>query len=630
MTGSRDRGLAPHVPPTTLNGANAERGSSSMPSNYSTFRPKRLSRRLMAVLLGATALGATAASAQEAPISQNATVNLINRLVDKKVLTRAEADEMIAQAEAEAQRARATAEAAESARTSAETAIAAASPASAQPGTSVRYVPQFVRDQLKEEVRAEVLADAKRDGIVAPDAVPEWVRSIAISGDFRFRDEGRFFNKNNALDFANIGAINSGPPYNIDPVTNPNNPPILNSRKNRNYLRIRARLGIAATIDKDLTAYFRLATGSQNNPVSTNQSLGGFFSNKDIWLDRAYVDFRPTDGGHVWLGRMANPFRLSELVWDDDINLDGVAASYEHSFGSGFSAFALGGAFPLDYVPDDSPAPAKADLKTGAGKDKWLFAGQLGGAWQFNDSVRADLNAAYYHYQNVEGDLSPSCSNLQSYCLTDYSRPGFSQKGNTLFALRDLTTVDPAYQASPQYYGLASKFHVLAISGDLDWVVADGLHLNLAGQYTKNLAYDESEILARGFNPRSGLSQIVNNNETCSVDLVGQECPAGKSVFKSGDAAWLVRATIGAPVVETAGDWNISASYRHIAPDALLDAFTDSDFRLGGTNAKGWTIGGAYGLRRNTWLGLRWLNADEVSGPPFRVNVLQADLNVKF
>ena len=592
---------------------------------------RTVARTAIAALMGATALfSASAAFAQDATPSQNATVNLINKLVDKKILTRAEADTMIAQAEAEAGQARATAQAAETAQANAQTAVAAASPASATPGTSVRYVPQFVRDQIKAEVKAEVLADAKTQGLVAPGALPDWVRGLKITGDFRFRDEGRFFDKGNALDFVNVGAINAGAPFNTDPSTNPFNPSILNSRQDRNYLRIRARLGLEADIDKNLTAYFRVATGDQPGPVSTNATLGGYFTDKTIWLDRAYVDYRPVAGAHLLFGRMANPFRLTELVWDDDVNLDGAAISVEHALGSSLSAHVTGGAFPLDYGADDAPATALSTLKASASTAKWIFAGQIGATWEASPTVKATLDAAYYDYSHVAGNLSPSCSNLADFCLTDYARPGFSQRGNTLFALRDITTTDPTNTASPQYYGLASKFEVLDVSGALDWMVADNLLLNLTGHYSKNLGYNRADVLARGFNPNSGLSQIANNNETCSVALTGGLCPAGQSVFKSGDTAWLVRTTFGTPTIEQRGDWNLTASYRFIQPDALLDAFTDADFHLGGTNTKGWTIGGTYGLMRHTSIGARWMSAQEISGPPFKIDLMQVDLNVKF
>ena len=62
----------------------------------------------------------------------------------------------------------------------------------------------------------------------------------------------------------------------------------------------------------------------------------------------------------------------------------------------------------------------------------------------------------------------------------------------------------------------------------------------------------------------------------------------------------------------------------------MLDAFSYSDFRLGGTNSKGYFIGGLYGVDRNSWLSAKWLSADEIDGEPFGVDVLQVDFNAKF
>ncbi|HZV10227.1 MAG TPA: putative porin, partial [Novosphingobium sp.] len=558
-------------------------------------------------------------------------------LVKKGILGRAEADVMIAQANAQAAQVRAATQAAQSASQQAQvaeqtskTAVAAASPASAAPGTSVRYVPDFVRDQIKEEVRQEVLADAKKEGLVGPDALPEWVRGIKITGDFRFRDEGHYFDKRNASNLVDVGAINGGNPYDPNNAAG-TNPPIRNTNQNRNILRIRARLGLEADIAPEVTFYTRVATGSQTNPDSTNQTLGGYFTDKGIWLDRAYLDIHPfkSEDAHLFLGRMANPFHLPELVWDDDVNLDGAAVSYARGVGHGLSLHATGGAFPLSYAPDQDPTTGLLKTADSQG-DRWLFAGQAGVDWKANDKLRAEFDVAYYDYQNVAGKLSPACLNTSAFCITDYSRPGYLQAGNTLFALRDLTTTDPNNTSSPQYYGLASAFRVLDVSGAVDYAFTDKLNLNLTGHFAHNLAYSASDILARGYNPASGLSQIVNNNETCSVALQGGVCPAGKSIFQSGGNAWLIRATLGTPKIDKFGDWRVTASYRHIDPDALLDAFTDQDFHLGGTNAKGWTIGGEYGLFKRTSIGLRWMSAEQVSGPPLKIDLMQADLNVHF
>jgi hypothetical protein len=64
--------------------------------------------------------------------------------------------------------------------------------------------------------------------------------------------------------------------------------------------------------------------------------------------------------------------------------------------------------------------------------------------------------------------------------------------------------------------------------------------------------------------------------------------------------------------------------------DAVLDAFTDSDFNLGGTNAKGFVLGGSYGVEKNAWLTARWFSANEIDGPPLSIDTLFLDLNVRF
>jgi hypothetical protein len=71
-------------------------------------------------------------------------------------------------------------------------------------------------------------------------------------------------------------------------------------------------------------------------------------------------------------------------------------------------------------------------------------------------------------------------------------------------------------------------------------------------------------------------------------------------------------------------------AYRYLEADAVLDAMTDSDFHLGGTNNKGYVLGLQYALGRNNWVSARWLSSTEVSGPPLSVNALQVYFNAKF
>jgi hypothetical protein len=84
------------------------------------------------------------------------------------------------------------------------------------------------------------------------------------------------------------------------------------------------------------------------------------------------------------------------------------------------------------------------------------------------------------------------------------------------------------------------------------------------------------------------------------------------------------------PEVNRRHYWQVFGAYKYLERDAVLDAFNDSDFHLGGTNNKGFILGGLYGLDRNVSVGLRWLSSSQIDGPPLSMDVLQIDLNAKF
>jgi hypothetical protein len=152
----------------------------------------------------------------------------------------------------------------------------------------------------------------------------------------------------------------------------------------------------------------------------------------------------------------------------------------------------------------------------------------------------------------------------------------------------------------------------------------DDIHISFVGDFATNLGYGPGSIQAL---------PIINNNETCSVSVPsGQTCTGagGSNVFKDGNQAWLARINLGHPTIDHRWDWNAFFYYEYIQPDAVLDAFNDQDFHLGGTNAKGWVIGGSLGLFHNTALNLKWFSTNQVSGPKFAEDTLQVDLATRF
>jgi hypothetical protein len=135
----------------------------------------------------------------------------------------------------------------------------------------------------------------------------------------------------------------------------------------------------------------------------------------------------------------------------------------------------------------------------------------------------------------------------------------------------------------------------------------------------KNLAFDRNTILNNG---SPNLPGPVNNLTN----------PSDVSSFTGGDTGWIVKLNLGKVALEQLWDWNVNLSYRYVESDATVDGFTDSDFggSLAGTNLKGYVLGGNLALSPRVWAGLRWMSADAISGPPYKSDLLQVDLNAKF
>lgn len=562
-----------------------------------------VNRLTLAVGMVIATLVGQATAATAAP-SENATINLIRLLVQQGVLKQEAADGLIAQAEKEAQQAR-----------QASSAVAvAAGPAAAPGDVRVQYVPAAVRDQIRDQVKAEVMATAKQENWAQPNTFPDWVSRISFDGDIRLRDESRYFSGNNSNEIVDYAKLNQNGPYDVNKDTNTKLPPLLNTREDReNLFRLRARLGMKAVISPEWTAGIRVGTGSDNNPVSTTQTLGGGFGKKDIWLDQGYLTWKTTDYMTLTAGRFANPFYATDMLYSGDLNFDGVAAIFNHKLNSDWGLFGTLGAFPVEYTSDTSSTNGfdKDDSET-----KWLFGGQIGANWKINNSNSLKGAMAYYHFGDIQGERSSPCTpwSGQPACDTDGTRLAFMQKGNSVFLLRDIAPnpATPGLTAQPQFVGLASKFNVLDLNLVWDSELPEDLKLRTQTNFIHNLAYDKGEMLKRSE------GQIVNN-----INSQGE--------FESGGNALMVQFTLGSALeMRKRGDWNVLAGYKYIQPDALPDGFNDSSFHLGGTNAKGYFIGANYGIDKNIYASARWLSASEVYGAPFEVDVMQLELNTRF
>jgi hypothetical protein len=573
----------------------------------------RLKPALMASVVGLSLYAAPAAAQSRVDGEK-----ILDLLVAKGVIERAEADAIVAEA-------------------AATPAPPPARSAAADPGVQrIPYVPEPVRKQIKEELRNEVMQQARAEGWAAPGETAEWTQRIKLSGDLRVRGEAVMFqepvyndaglqtNGNFPL-FPDFQAINSGSGFAVNGF---DNAPFLNTSEDRNRARnrarIRARLGVAAKIDDWISAELRIATGNDTSPVSTNQTLGSGddFGKYQLWLDRASIRLTPLAGLSIDIGRSANPFWSTDLLFDDDLNFDGVSLTGRGSLGGGLSAFATTGVFPT-YNTDFNFGTTDT-VKT-ASRNKYLIASQIGLEYKASEELGFTLAGAYLDYQNIEGRLSSPCLAILDICDSDISRPQFVQFGNTLRPIRNIL-VDPNNPDFPQtqYFGLASEFRIVNAHAKVDYALTDTLGVRLEGDFVHNLGFDADEIAARGPVNNLGPSMLVPDPNDPDEDI------AIAGPFVGGATGWYANLIVGAPTVTKTGEWNLSVGYKYLESDAVVDAFTDSDFHLGGTNAEGFIAGGRYGIARNTQLGARWFSANEISGPPFAVDIVQIDLTTAF
>ena len=559
------------------------------------------------------------------PTSPNATINLVNMLVKQGVLKEEQAQALIKQADDEAYVARESAKVATVKADEAAKVAGAAAAAASPPGTRhVTYVPEIVKRQLRDEIRRDVMAKAEKENWASPGKYPEWAQRFRFTGDLRARYEYQSFPTGNDPRAYNFNAINTGSPYDISD-NNSYYASTYNAGEDRNRTRLRARLGADIDITNNFSAGMRFASGDSNSPVSTNQTFGsngGNFSKYALWIDRAYLRYEPWNELNFSVGRFDNPFwSPTDLVYHRDLGFDGFAVQAKGEVWKDVTPFAVAGAFPT-YNTDlnagiNLPNPSTGLPSKYPSQDKWMFGGQVGVATNFAPHSAFRVAVAYYDFTNVQGQLSTPCSVFSSSdsCSTDLRRPSFAQKGNTYSLLRNIIRDASNSNGATnqfQYFGLASQFRPVVVSGQLDLGEFHPVHVVLDGEYVKNTGFD-----------RAAVSAIAQNNTASTPD--GSIGP-----FQGGDTGWMARATVGHKVVRRLWDWNVHAGYKYLESDAVIDAFADSDFGLGGTNLKGYFIGGNVGVADNVWATVRYLSANNIAGAPYAVDIVQLDLNAKF
>ncbi len=188
-------------------------------------------------------------------------------------------------------------------------------------------------DELKKESEAgSDKAYRSRTGL------PDWVTQLKFHGDLR----GRW-------DFIKTDNDARG-------ADEPN--------KDRSRLRYRLRVGATVQMKDSLELGFRLTSAEPNgfggDPISGNASFQDNGSKKFVYIDLAYGKWTPINTG-PWLlsgtiGKMENPFVVSDMVFDPDYSPEGVGIQGGYTINKEHALKFGAGVFILDEINQGSQA----------------------------------------------------------------------------------------------------------------------------------------------------------------------------------------------------------------------------------------------------------------------------------
>ncbi|MFA4990150.1 MAG: putative porin [Candidatus Omnitrophota bacterium] len=212
---------------------------------------------------------------------------------------------------------------------------------------------QQVKTETKEDIRKEI-AQAKYD------LLPEWLQKIKMKGDFRLR-------------YANTRQKGSN---------------------DDSKGQIRVRLGLDTKINDQMKVGIGMSTGSTSNPRSTNATIAdsnGPASFKSIILNYAYAAYSPTTWLTLTGGKFKNPiWQPNDLLWDGDLNPEGVSAQLDYSLNPYLGLFLNGEVFALT---QDSPSNAA----------RTMFVIQPGVRYNWRDKINFKGAVAGYFFTGLKG-----------------------------------------------------------------------------------------------------------------------------------------------------------------------------------------------------------------------------------
>lgn len=242
----------------------------------------------------------------------------------------------------------------------------------------------------------------------------------------------------------------------------------------RNRFRIRARLALDGSLNEHFDWGLKLASGIFTDAISSNQTLTDFFERKPFALERAFIRYDSkgdTIGAQLVAGRFEPTFRRTQMVWDDDVNVEGASEAIYFKPKSKLDQLRLV-AFQLPFN------------EVSNGKDGVVYGGQLQSDWKLSPSITANANVAYYgwnHADQVAQALGASPNQVNGGISN-----GAGTTGNQNGPLGTTNRIIRDEEGRP--IGFLANFHLLDLLGNLTFQTRPRLPLTFTLDYVRNVS----------------------------------------------------------------------------------------------------------------------------------------------
>jgi hypothetical protein len=464
---------------------------------------------------------------------------------------------------------------------------------------------RLISDQEAEEVRSELVKES------ASTSAGKWKLSAPITelelyGDVRLRYEVR----EGRLPSNNQG--NFGQDH-------------LNDWYERYRNRYRLRVGLRGTLADDWFFGLRLETSASSRSTNVTfggESSGGPFAKGDdgIFVGQAYFGYTGFPDIKLTGGRMPQPLITTSMVWDDDINPEGLAQQYKHTF-----TFNLGGG---------GGEAVQSYGKEGYSKEGKAVVAQA--AEPFKLKLDVFINTAQFVYddENPENPIGPDPT-LPANQPNGQANQKIPQADAYMLAWQAgarLTFPNGVYvQAAPTLYnytGNGDSFNIHYV-GDPNTNQV-GINSLLVFDVPAEIGWKLWDMPMRIF------GEFADN-----IEGHDRAKAAGHPDHTGQHYAWQVGGAIGQ--LKAKHDWEIRAWYQYTGQYSLDPNLVDSDIVDSRVNEKAVAVKAGYMLADAISFNLTWAYAWRVNGslgtggigdipinPLDQYQIFQADCSVKW